>query len=191
MRITSILNLIVALMVTGSCATVSLPTLQEATTCTLTGPRLTLGHRTSVRQTGFSFTFGRHARLTGVAMACATSRIDGLDFHSWQAQRRYIKLQSQRMLDLGYYQRRELMLRRCLPTRSYLYPSTIHFSSNQYRTVWRDQRRRSLTKSRRGNSPVNRSLRQNRRSTWGTGSTLLSTGRTQETTRMMEKNYDY
>ena len=126
--ITNILiqSLIVAVMVTGLCATAQQPTLQEHTICTLTGQKLMLVHLNLDNQTKYSFTFGKPARLITDVMECAISKIDGVDSPLWLAERQLIKLQYQRMQDLECYQKVVVTQKKCSPIKLYLYRSTTY-----------------------------------------------------------------
>src|SRR6056300_1333779 len=105
-------------------------------TITCSGPRLMLGTQILEKQTDYSSYSGKLARQTQDVMGFATSKIDGLDLASCQAARQLIKLRSLQMLDSESYRRLVAMQRRCLPTKSYQYQPTIHFSLNQYKTEW-------------------------------------------------------
>ena len=184
------LSLIIVMMGIGSCATVPRTTLQDRTMYISLGQRSTWDHQILGRQTESFTTFGRRARQIGDLMECATSRIDGLGLALWRPQRLLTWQQLPRTLDLVSYLRLEQMQRRCLQTRLYPYQSIIHFSSNPYKTVWNDRRRSFPIRYRQEDLPETPSKRPIVRRNLGRGSIQQSIGRTRETTRMMERNYN-
>ena len=183
----SAVSIISAAMVNGSCATVSLNTLQVLTMSTSTGPRLTLGCQTSDKQIEYYTYSGRHVVQMQEVMACATLRIDDLVSHSWHRRRLLTRLQFLETQDLGSYQSPGRMLKRCLQTKLSQYHQIIRSSSNQHKTGWNVQRRSYHTRYRQEGSRVNPSRKPMRRTTKKV-LTPRSTGRTRVTTRMTEKN---
>ena len=146
------MNLIIALMVIGSCATVPHVTLQDRTMYISTGLRSTWAHPTFDMRTGYFSTFGKHARLIADAMGCATLRIDGLVSPLWRHQNVFIRLQLQKTLDLGSYLRVEQTLRRCSRIRWSQSPLITRSFLNLSRMVWNAQRRSSRTRYHQGGS---------------------------------------
>ena len=187
--IISIMSLVVGLTVIGSCATGPRVTLQGHTISTLTGQKSTWAHQILDRQIKYSTISGRRARLIQEVMACATSRTDGLVFHSWEVQRLFTKLQSPEIPDLEFYRSLEEMRRRCSQIRLYQYLLTTRSSSNQSKTVWRGPRRNYRIRHHKEDSLEIPSTRLPRRlkKVW----TQQSTGRTQGTTRMMGRSSNY
>ena len=181
-------SLITVLMVTGSCATMSLVTLQDRTIYTSTGQKLMLDHLILGKQTEYSTTFGKLARQIEDLTACATLRIEDQGLALWHPQRLLTWQQYPKTLGLGYYLRLAQMQRRCSQIRWYQYPSTIHSFSSQYRTVWKDRRQNYPTRSRQEDSQEIQSRRVIIRKNTGRGSTQQSTGKTRETTRTMGRN---
>ena len=155
--------------------------------CTCSGPRLTLGTQTFENQTDCSIFFGKLAKQTEEAMACATLRTEDRDFLSWPRGRRLTKAQYLRMLDLAYCPSLDLMQRKCLQTKLYQYQLTIHSSLNQYKTEW-TARKQSLRTESQPQSLQGGNLIQTRNSRKLQVSTQRSTGKTPGTTLTMEKN---
>ena len=123
-KITSIISagsLIVVMLATGSCVTLSPVTSQDPIIYTSTGQRLTWEHLTFGRQTEIFYYFWEACKADYIRFIrmCYRSRIRiGVqDFHSWRQARQYNRLQLQRTLDTESYLRLERMLRRCSPTR--------------------------------------------------------------------------
>ncbi len=184
-------SLIIVLMVTGSCATVPRVTLQGHTISTLTGPKSTWDLQTLDRQIEYFTTSGRLARQMPGLMECATLRIDDLDFLSWPHLNASTRLQLQRTLGLGYYQRLEQMRRKCLQTRWYQLVSTTRSSSNQYRTGWSVPKPNSPTKyppEDLPETPFEKPKWKERE--WEKVWTRPSIGRIPGTTPMMGRNYN-
>ncbi len=192
-NITTILtvSLLGVIMVIGSCAMAPRVTLQGHTISTLTGQRSMWEHRTLGRQIEYSITFGRRARLIREVMACATLRTDGQVFHSWQAQKLLTKLRSQETLDSEFYLNLDLMLRRCSQTRWFQYHQTTLSSSNQYKTVWKDPKPSYPIRFRQEDLPEILCAPPRRKKTNNRVWTQQSTGRIQETTRMMGRSSGY
>ena len=187
-------SLIIVLMVTGSCATMSLVTLQDRTIYTSTGRKLMLDHLILDRQTEYSITFGRLARQIEDLTECVTSRTEGLGLALWHPQRLLTWQQYPKTLGLGSYLRLAQMQRRCSQTRWYQYPLTTRSFSNQYRTVWRDQRQSYPIRFRQEDlqeTPSRRVIVRRNMGRGYKGSTQRSIGRTRETTRTMGRNYNY
>ena len=108
--------------------------------CTCNGQRSTLEHQTIENQTDSFLYFGKLAKqITGVT-ECAILKTDDLDFHLCPQQNSLIKLQYQLTQGLVYSASLEQMPRKCLQIKLYQYPLIIHFSSNQFKTVWIGQR---------------------------------------------------
>jgi len=99
-----------------------------------------LGNQSLEKQTDYSLYSGKLAKQIQDATECATSKIDGVAFHSWHHQKLLTKLLSPQILDMVSYQNPGLMLKKCLPTRLYQYPLIIHSSLNQYKMEWIDQK---------------------------------------------------
>ena len=146
---TLILSLIIVPMVIGSCATGYQLSLQGHTISTSTGLRSMWDPQILDRQIDYSFIFGRPVNWIIDPMECVTSRIDGLASPLWRVQKWSTLQPLQRIQGLAFYQRQELMLKRCLQTRWYPYPRIIRSFSNRYRTVWNAPRRNYPTRSRR------------------------------------------
>ena len=125
-------------MVTGSCATMNLVTLQDSTIYTSTGQKLTLDHLILGKQTEYFTTFGKLARQIEDLTACVTLRTDDLGLALWHPHKQLTWQQYQKILDLGSYLRLVQMQRRCSQIRWYQYPLITRSFSNQYRTVWKD-----------------------------------------------------
>ena len=188
---TLIPNLIIVMMVTGSCATVPRVTLQGHTISTSTGPKSTSDLQILDKQIESFIIFGRPARPILGHMECATLRIGGLDLVSWPHLSASTRLQLQKTLGLGSYLRLEQMLKKCLQIRLYQYRPIILSSSNQSRTVWSAPKR---------SYPI-RSLQEDLRETrydppdppkrrYRTDWIRPSIGRTRETTPMMGRSYN-
>jgi len=179
---TSILkpSLLVAMMVIGSCGTVSRVTLQQ---------RLMWDHQILEKQIESFTTSGLHAQLMHEVMECATLRIDGQDFPSWHRQRLLTRLLYLETLDLGSYQSQVEMLKRCLRTKLYQSQLITRSFSNPSRMAWKDRRQNSRIRYPRVDS-LERHLpslpKERLKKAW----TQRSTGRIPETTRMMERNYN-
>ena len=156
-------------------------------TCTCSGPRLTLGTQTLENQTDCSIFFGKLAKQTDEAMACATLRTEDRAFLSWPQERPLTKAQYLRMLDLAYCPSLDPMQRRCLQTKLFRYRLTIHSSLNQYRTEW-TARKQSLRTEYQPQSLQGGNSIQTRNSRKLQVSTQRSTGKTPGTTLTMEKN---
>ena len=179
------------MIVTGSCATVPRVTLQGHTISTSTGLKSTWDHLILGRQTEYFTTFGRLARQMPGLMECATLRTGGLDLVLWHHPNALTRQQLQKILGLGYYQRLELMQRRCLQTRWFQYPSTIRSFSNQSRTVWNVPRRSSPTKYPQEDLPeIPFEKPKWKEREWKKVWTQPSIGRTQGTIRTMGRNYN-
>lgn len=186
-------SLIIVLMVTGSCATMSLVTLQDRTIYTSTGQKLMLDHLILDKQTEYSITFGRLARQIEDLTECATSRIDGLGLALWHPQRLLTWQQYPKTLGLGSYLKLVQMQKRCSQIRWFQYPLITRSFSNQYRTVWKDQKQNYPIRFRPEDSQETPSRRVIIRKNVGRnyeGLTPRSTGRTRGTTRTMGRNYN-
>ena len=185
-----ILSLIIVPMVIGSCATGYRLSLQGHTISTSTGLRSTWDPLILDRQIDYSFIFGRPVNWIIDPMECATSRIDGLVSPLWRVQKWSTLQPLQRIQGLEYYQRQELMRRRCLQTRWYLYPRITRSFSNQYRTVWNVPKRNYPIRSRQeGSREIPLEPREPRRihqPDW----IQRSTGRIPVTTPMMGRSYN-
>ena len=142
------MSLIIVLMVTGSCATMSLVTLQDRTIYTSTGRKLTFEHLILDKPTESFITSGRLARQIEDLTECATLRIDGLGLALWHPQKLLTWQQYPKTLGFESYLRLVQMQRRCSQIRWYQYPLITRSFSNQYRTEWKDQRRNYPTRSR-------------------------------------------
>ena len=172
--------------VIGTITKVFLLILLVLTTCTCSGLKLMWGTQTLENQTDYSIYSGRLARQIQDATDCATLRIDAQASLSWLHRTPLTRQQYQEMQGLVSLVNQELMRKRCLPIRWYPSQSTILSFSNQYRTEWNVPRRSYRIKSRRRDSLVTPLRRQPRISRQV--STPRSTGRTQGTTRTMERN---
>ena len=181
-------NLPNAMKVIGSITKMFLLILLGLIICTCSGLKSTWVLQTSGKQTDYSFYSGKLAKQTFDVMECATSRIDGVGFHSWHQQRLLTKLPSLQTLGLGYYPNLVLTPKKCLQIRSFQYPLITHSFLNPYRMEWIDLRPNwlivypqvSLQRKVYSRSKGTRNSRD-----W----TLPSTGRTQETTPMMVKSF--
>ena len=173
--------------VSGFITRIILLTLLVLTTCTCSGPRLTLGNLTLENQTDYFIYSGKLAKQTKEAMVCATLRTEDRDFLLWLPAKPLTKQQYLRMLDLVYCPNLDPMQRRCLQTKLYQYRLTIHSSLNQYRTGWIVRKQNSHTEYRPQNSRGG-SLMQTQRPKKLRVLTRQSTGKTRGTTRTMGKN---
>ena len=157
---------------------------------TSTGQRLMLERLILDKPIEYSFISGRLARLINDPMGCAILRTDDLGFLSWHHQRLLTKPLHQKILGLGYYQNLELMRRRCLQTKWYPYQSITRSFLNQSRTEWNDQRRSYPIRYHQEDLPeipYKKPVKKKLKGVW----IQPSIGRIQETTRMMERNYNY
>ena len=109
------MNLIIAVMVIGSCATAPPVTLQDHTTFTLTGQKLMLDLPTLGKQIEYSIIFGKPAKPIADPTECVSLKIDGQDSVLWHLPSALIKLPHQKTLDLEYCLRPVLMQKKCLP----------------------------------------------------------------------------
>ena len=188
--ITLIKNLLAEKTAFGSIIKMWLLTLLVLTICTCSGVKLMSVNLTSASQTDYSTYSGRLVRPIIDPMVCATSRIDGLDFHLWHQEKLLIWRPYQATLGLGYYQNLALMPRRCLLIRWYQYPLITRSFSNRYRTVWTGQRQSLRTEYQPVNSRV-KSLKQTNSLKSSTALTQRSTGKTQATTRTTVRSSSY
>ena len=133
-------NLLGATKAIGLLIKVKLLILLVLITCTCSGPRLMLGKQILGKQTDYSLYSGKLAKQINVATECATSKTDGLVFHSWHQAKLSTLPLSLVMLDTVSYQSQGLMRRKCLPIKLYQFPSTTLSSSNRFKTVWIDQK---------------------------------------------------
>ena len=158
--------------------------------CTCSGQKLMLGTQSLEKPTEFSLSSGRHVSWIPGHMDCAISRIGDPDFHLWLRQNWYIRQQYQAIHGMGYFQRLELMQRKCLQTKLYQYLSTTHFSLSPFRTVWIAPKPNWHTGYRPQNLQGERLIRTNvpRNSL---GSTPRSTGRPPVITRTTGRNSNY
>ena len=145
---------------------------------------------TSANQTDYSTYSGRLVRPIIDPMACATSRIDGLDFHLWHQERLLIWRPYQATLGLECYQNLALTPRSCSLIRWYQYPLITRSFSSQYRTVWTGQRQSLRTGYQLVSLPV-RNSRPTKRYVNSTVLTQRSTGRTPVTTRTTVRSSSY
>ena len=183
-------SLIIVMMGIGSCATGYQLSLQGHTISTSTGLRSMWDPLILDRQIDYSFIFGRPVNWIIDPMECATSRIDGLVSPLWRVQKWSTLQPLQRIQGLAFYQRQELMLKRCLQTRWYPYPRIIRSFSNQYRTVWNVPKRNYPTRSRQeGLREIPLEPREPRR-IYQPDWIQRSTGRTPVITPMMGRNYN-
>ena len=159
-------------------------------TCTCSGLKLTWAPQISGNQIDFSLYSGKHVKPINDVMVCATSKIDGLVFHSWHHRNSLIKQRYLPTHVLEYYQSQEPTLKKCLPIKLYPYQLTTHSFSNPYKTVWIGQKQNWHTGYQRQNLRGESLIRaKGRRSS--KGSTQRSTGRTRVTTHMTVKSSSY
>ena len=137
---TLIQNLPNAMKVIGSITKMFLLILLGLIICTCSGLKSTWVLQTSGKQTDYSLYSGKLAKQTQDVMECATSRIDGVGFHSWHQQRLSTKLPSLQTLGLVSYQNLVLTPKKCLQIRSFQYPLITHSFLNPYRMEWIDPR---------------------------------------------------
>ena len=156
-------------------------------TCTCSGPRLMWGDQIIGKRTEFSSSFGKHAKPMQEHTGCVTLRIEDRDLVLCPVPRQSIRPQALLMPVLAYSVKQELMLKRCLQTRLFQYPLTIHSFLSQYRTEWTVPRLNSRIVSPPQNLPVSPSLPKRPEKNLK-GLTQQSTGRIQETTHMMGRN---
>ena len=109
-------------------------------TCTCSGVRLMSVTQITAKPIDSSLYFGKPARLIQGVTECATLKTDGVDSHSWHQEKPSTWQPSQAMHDSVSYPNRVVMLKKCLPTKSYPYPLTTRFSSNLFKMVWIDRR---------------------------------------------------
>ena len=133
-------NLEGVMKVIGLLIKVNLLILLVLITCTCNGPRLMLGKQTFEKQTDYSLYSGKLVKQINDATECATSKTDGLVFHSWHPAKLSTLPLSLVMLDTVSYQSLGLMQRKCLPIKLYRFQSTTRFSSNRFKMVWIDQK---------------------------------------------------
>ena len=174
-------------MVFGLLIKTSLLILLVLTTCTCSGPRLTLGSQTLGNQTDYSIYSGKAVRQINGVTECVILRTDGQVSLSWHQAKRLIRQQYPQIQDLAFYQSPGQTPKRCLLIRSYPFQLITPSSSNQSRTVWTGRRQSSRTGYRRRSLPE-RNLTPTRNLRRSPGSTPRSTGRTQGTTRTTVKN---
>ena len=171
----------------GIITTIFLLILLALITCTCSGVRLTSGSQTFVRPIDYSIYFGKPVKPMYDVMECVTLRIDDQGSLSWQVVRPLTWQPYPVMHATGFCPSPVPMLRKCLPTKSCQYPSTIRSSSNQSKTVWIDLKQNLLSEFQHQNlqDGVSRA-RTNQKiyKAW----TPQSTGRTPVTTPMMERN---
>ena len=170
----------------GSIAKAFLLILLVLSTCTCSGLKLTWGQQIFASQTGYSTYSGRLVNRTVGVTECAILRTDGLDLVSWHHPTQLTRQQFQEMLGLEYSLSLELMLRKCSLIKLYPYQSITPSFLNQYRTEWNVQRQNYHTRYLRKGSRVIQLKKQ--RKTYRRVLTPRSTGRTQGTTPMMERN---
>ena len=113
----SMKSLIVVKKVFGSLIKISLLMLLALTTCTCSGVKLMLGQQIIGNQTDYSLYSGKLARPIKDVTVCATSKTDGLVFHSWHQVKLSTKLQYQAMQDSVYCQSQVLTRKKCLQIR--------------------------------------------------------------------------
>ena len=82
-----IANLPNAMKVIGSTTRMFLLILLGLIICTCSGPKLMLGSQNLGKQIDYSLYSGKLAKQIQDVMECATSKIDGVDFHLWHHQR--------------------------------------------------------------------------------------------------------
>ena len=188
--ITSIMSSSAGKKAFGSIIRMWLLTLLVLTICTCSGPKLMLGNQILGNQTDYFTYSGKLVKPIIGHMECATLKIDDLDSHLWRPGSALIWQPYQATLDLAFYQRVDLMRRRCLRTRWYQYRLITPSFLNQYKTVWIAPRQSSHIASPRRNTPV-RNSRITRRYESLTVSTPRSTGRIPVTTRTTVRNSGY
>ena len=120
----------------GLITKIILLTLLVLITCSCSGLKLTLAPQIIENQIEFSLYSGKPVKQIKDVMECAILKTDALVSPLWHRQNLYIKQQYLQTQGLAYFQNQELMLRKCLPTKSYLCLSTTRSFLNQYRTVW-------------------------------------------------------
>ena len=159
-------------------------------TCTCSGVRLTSGSQTLGRQIDYSTYSGKPVRLTFDLTGCVILRTDDPASHSWR-QVRLLTLQPYPVMrGTEYCPSPVPMLRKCLPTKWCLYPSTIRSSSNQYKTVWIDQKQNSLLEFQHQNLPDGVSRARTNQMIFKDW-IQPSIGRTLEITPTMERNSNF
>src|SRR5210317_2034397 len=110
-------------------------------TCTCSGLRLTLVPLNIEKPIDYFLYSGKLVKPIKDVMVCATSKTDGLVFHSWHQQKPLTWLPYHPTQGLVYYQNPVVTPKKCLPIKLYQYPSTTRSFSNQYKTVWIGQNR--------------------------------------------------
>jgi hypothetical protein len=157
------------------------------TTCTCAGRRLMLGSQTLENQIDYSIYSGKLVRQMQDHMGCVILRTDDQAFHLCPHQNSCIQLPPHVTHVTEYCQKLGQMLRRCLPTRSYRYRSTIPSFSNPSRTVWTDRKPNLPIESQPPNSPERNLTPIKPPQNWKALIPPL-TGKTQGTTPTMVKN---
>ncbi len=171
----------------GSIIKAWLLTLLALTLCTCSGARLTLGSQTLGKQTDYSLYSGKLVKQTHDVMECAILKTVVQDFHLCLQQKPLTWRQLRQMHGMVSCLSLERMLRKCSQTRLYQYPSTTRSFSSQSRTVWTDPKPNLPIEYQPVDSLENPYKINKTRNYWR-GSTPQSTGRTQATTHMMERN---
>ena len=129
----------------GSITRIYLLILLVLTICTCSGPRLMLGSQTSEKLIDCSSFFGKHAKRTNVVTECVILKTVDPDLVSCLQVKPSIRLQLLQTHASGYCPNLDLMLRRCLPIKSYRYQSIYRSSLSQYKMEWIDRNRSSRT----------------------------------------------
>jgi len=101
------------------------------------------------------FIFGKHAKRTNVVMECVILKTVDPDLVSCLRAKPSIRLQLLQTHASVYCPNLELMLRRCLPIKSFRYHSIYRSSLNQYRMEWIGRNQNSRTGYPRQSLPKN------------------------------------
>ena len=184
------MSLILERKVYGTIIGVFLLILLALITCTCNGVKLTLANQIIVKPIDYSTSFGKPVKPTFDLTGCVILRTDDPASHSWRQVRLSTLQPYPVMRGTEYCPSPVPMRRKCSPTKWCLYPSTIRSSSNQYKTVWTDQKQNSLLEFQHQNlqdgvllAPTGQRIYR----AW----TPQSTGKIQEITPTMEKKSSY
>jgi hypothetical protein len=109
-------------------------------TCTCSGVRLMWGSQSLGKPIDYSIFSGKLVKQTTGVMECAISKTDVQDFLSWRLGKRLTLQQYHQTHALGYCPNLVPMLKKCSQIKLYLYPSTTHSSSSQFKMEWIDQK---------------------------------------------------
>jgi len=101
-------SLLKEIMAIGSIIRAILLILLGLIICTCSGPKLMLGNQSLEKQIDYSLFSGKLAKQIQDVTECATSKIDGVAFHSWHREKQLILQQSVLTQGMVYFQNQEL-----------------------------------------------------------------------------------